>query len=41
MQLGAYFLPKGTGVHINLWAMQHDERYWEDAEVRLEVTAVC
>lgn len=32
MQLGPYFLPKGTGVHINLWAMQHDERYWKDPE---------
>ncbi|KAL3139154.1 hypothetical protein ABBQ32_005938 [Trebouxia sp. C0010 RCD-2024] len=32
VQLGPYFLPKGTGVHIDLVAMQHDERYWEDAE---------
>ena len=32
MQLGPYFIPKGTGVHINLWAMQHDERYWKDPE---------
>ncbi|KAL3139153.1 hypothetical protein ABBQ32_005937 [Trebouxia sp. C0010 RCD-2024] len=32
VQLGPYFLPKGTGVHMNLWAMQHDERYWQDAE---------
>lgn len=32
VQLGPYFLPKGTGVHINLWAMQHDERYWKDPE---------
>ena len=31
-QLGPYFLAKGTGVHMNLWAMQHDERYWQDAE---------
>ena len=33
VQLGPYFVPKGTGVHINLWAMQHDERYWQDPEV--------
>jgi len=32
MQLGPYFIPKGTGVHINLWAMQHDERYWKDPD---------
>ena len=32
LQLGPYLLPKGTGVHMNLWAMQHDERYWQDAE---------
>ena len=32
LQLGPYFLHKGTGVHMNLWAMQHDERYWQDAE---------
>ena len=32
LQLGPYSLPKGTGVHMNLWAMQHDERYWQDAE---------
>ena len=32
LQLGPYFLAKGTGVHMNLWAMQHDERYWQHAE---------
>lgn len=32
VQLGPYFIPKDTGVHINLWAMQHDERYWKDPE---------
>ena len=31
MQLGGYHLPKNTPVHINLWAMQHDERYWQEA----------
>ncbi len=33
LQLGAHWVPKGTPVHINLWAMHHDERYWQDAEV--------
>jgi cytochrome P450 len=32
MQLGGYYLPKGTPVHINLWAIQRDERYWQEAE---------
>ena len=32
MQLGPYYIPKGTGVHINLWAMQTDARYWKDPE---------
>ena len=31
MQLGGYHLPKNTPVHINLWAMQHNERYWQEA----------
>ena len=32
LQLGEYWLPKGTPVHINLWAMQRDERHWPNAE---------
>ena len=32
VQLGPYFVPKGTGIHINCWGMQRDPRYWEDAE---------
>lgn len=32
LQLGEYYLPKGTPVHINLWAIQHDERYWQEAQ---------
>ncbi len=32
MQLGGYHLPKGTPVNINLWAIQRDERYWQEAE---------
>ncbi len=32
MQLGDYYLPKATPVHINLWAIQHDERYWQEAQ---------
>ena len=32
VQLGVHWIPKGTGVHVALWAMQHDERWWQDAE---------
>ena len=32
VQLGTHWIPKGTGVHVALWAMQHDERWWQDAE---------
>ena len=32
LQVGQYHVPKDTVVHINLWGMQHDEQYWQDAE---------
>lgn len=32
LQLGQVLVPKDTVVHINLWGMQHDEQYWQDAE---------
>ena len=32
LQLGPYFIPKDTLIQINLWGMQHDERWWEDAQ---------
>ncbi len=27
-QVGGYHLPKGTKVHINIWGVHHDEKYW-------------
>ncbi|KAL3134381.1 hypothetical protein ABBQ38_006635 [Trebouxia sp. C0009 RCD-2024] len=33
VQLGPYWLPEGTPVHIDIWSMHHDERWWQDAEV--------
>lgn len=32
MQMGEYWVPKGTPVQINVWAMQRDERWWQDAQ---------
>ena len=31
-QMGAYWVPKGTPVQVNVWAMQRDERWWQDAQ---------
>ena len=32
LQIGCYAVPEGTPVHIGVYAMHHDERWWEDAE---------
>ena len=32
LQLGPYSVPKGTEVNINITAVHHDERWWQDAE---------
>ncbi|DBA69441.1 TPA: hypothetical protein ACH3X2_012787 [Trebouxia sp. C0005] len=31
-KLGGFYIPKGTPVSINVWAMQRDERYWQEAQ---------
>ena len=28
LQVGGYHLPAGTKVHINIWGVHHDEKYW-------------
>lgn len=30
MSVGGYFLPKGTVVFPNIWAVHNDPRYWEN-----------
>ena len=30
--MGDYFIPRGTPVQINLWALHRNEKYWQDAE---------
>ena len=32
LQLGAFHIPKGTVIHISIYAMHRDERWWQDAE---------
>jgi len=31
--VGGYHLPKGTWVHLDIWGIQHDARYWPQPEV--------
>lgn len=33
MQLGPYAVPRGTVVHISMYTMHHDERWWQEAEL--------
>ena len=30
MQIGPYAVPKGTALHISIYSMHRDERWWED-----------
>ena len=32
LQLGTCHIPKGTVIHISIYAMHRDERWWQDAE---------
>jgi len=32
LQIGPYAVPKGTVVHVGLYTMHRDKRWWEDAE---------
>ncbi|KAL3159252.1 hypothetical protein ABBQ32_011220 [Trebouxia sp. C0010 RCD-2024] len=32
VQIGSFAVPKGTPVQIGVYAMHHDERWWQDAE---------
>ena len=32
LQIGPYAVPKGTVVHVGLYTMHRDQRWWEDAE---------
>ena len=32
LQIGSFAVPKGTPVQIGVYAMHHDERWWQDAE---------
>ena len=31
LQIGPYAVPKGTPFHISVYAMHHDERWWQEA----------
>lgn len=31
-QVGPYRVPKGTALHISVYTLHHDERWWQDAE---------
>ena len=32
MQVGVYKVPKGTELHVSIWCLHHNERWWQDAE---------
>ncbi len=32
LQIGPYAVPKGTVVHVGLYTMHRDQRWWKDAE---------
>ncbi len=32
-QVGGFHLPKGTKVHISIWGVHHDEKFWPQPNV--------